>query len=365
MAPYDEQMPSSPAEESQPPGNPRNSAPSTPQLASTSDAFQLYNSKISADTKGKGLLSGVGNFRDERPSDDLSKLHSSAFNDLRKSINEAGEGFVRRMREYEAHRNSGHSIASKMNSPSDKSTPRYRRGRKRPSAASPYQSSYYLPKFGSSSGNEDPDEESDVEIHSSCVSSSDNNASSSKKRAVSLGSSYSREPVSSTFARPDPFRRPLQDRERSSLSCESSDDDENSIVLQSGVLRPGQNQQQGAPRFRQSANEFSPPSLSFSFSSASNNSSRMSLPLAVPSPVSYTNITNSPSSSPSQQSTFPKFEANSPRVSPKSSKRTDKAVAALSLALANGAGSVSDYEALREAQNALGMDDSETGSMWD
>ena len=80
----------------------------------------------------------------------------------------------------------------------------------------------------------------------------------------------------------------------------------------------------------------------------------MSLPLGVPSPVSYSIVTHSPSSSPSQQSAFPGHEANEPRASLNYSKCTDRAVAALSLALANGAGSVSDYEPLREAQSALG-----------
>ena len=49
----------------------------------------------------------------------------------------------------------------------------------------------------------------------------------------------------------------------------------------------------------------------------------------------------------------------------RSAKKTERAVAALSLALANGAGSVSDYEALRDAKDVLSLDYSEAGSMWD
>ena len=47
------------------------------------------------------------------------------------------------------------------------------------------------------------------------------------------------------------------------------------------------------------------------------------------------------------------------------SKCAEKAVAALTLALANGAGSVSDYGALRNAQGVLAMDAAEVGSLWD
>ena len=50
---------------------------------------------------------------------------------------------------------------------------------------------------------------------------------------------------------------------------------------------------------------------------------------------------------------------------PRSSKRTDKAVEAITLALAHGAGSVSDYEALREAHGVLALEDSDAGSLWD
>ena len=50
---------------------------------------------------------------------------------------------------------------------------------------------------------------------------------------------------------------------------------------------------------------------------------------------------------------------------PRSSKRTEKAVEAITLALAHGAGSVSDYEALREAHGVLALEDSDAGSLWD
>jgi len=39
-------------------------------------------------------------------------------------------------------------------------------------------------------------------------------------------------------------------------------------------------------------------------------------------------------------------------------------VAALTLALANGAGSVSDYEVFRSPQESFIMDNSEVGSLW-
>ena len=118
----------------------------------------------------------------------------------------------------------------------------------------------------------------------------------------------------------------------------------------------------------------SPPPLSFSFTT-SNNSSRISLPSGV-SPISHSgnpmdySLRSSPASAGIQSPDDNEEDCETPgrtiRNAPRrSSKKTDKAVAALSLALANGAGSVSDYEALRGAQDALEFDNSEAGNMWD
>jgi hypothetical protein len=83
------------------------------------------------------------------------------------------------------------------------------------------------------------------------------------------------------------------------------------------------------------------PSLSHSTSSAS--SSIVSLPLSTLS----SNLPLAAGSFPSQAS------------------RSEKALAALSLAMANGAGSITeDYEALRALQPILAIDDAQVGEMW-
>ncbi|KAK1229800.1 hypothetical protein PQX77_007125 [Marasmius sp. AFHP31] len=46
------------------------------------------------------------------------------------------------------------------------------------------------------------------------------------------------------------------------------------------------------------------------------------------------------------------------------SSRSEKAIAALTLALANGSAGINDYDALRNLQPALALDDSQVGDMW-
>jgi hypothetical protein len=47
-----------------------------------------------------------------------------------------------------------------------------------------------------------------------------------------------------------------------------------------------------------------------------------------------------------------------------SASRTEKAIAALSLAIANGAGSMGDYEAARDLDSSPPMADSQAGELW-
>ena len=62
--------------------------------------------------------------------------------------------------------------------------------------------------------------------------------------------------------------------------------------------------------------------------------------------------------------TFSSVHRDRPKVSERSTKYTEKAVAALSLAMANGAGSVTEYEELKNAYNVFHTDDGEAGSLW-
>ena len=125
---------------------------------------------------------------------------------------------------------------------------------------------------------------------------------------------------------------------------------------------------------RSSATTLTTPSSSFTGAfSSSASSSLMSLPHAPPYPSNPPIVRQSSSASSSMCPSSPRRN-RSRRVrrhgsgstpTPQSS-RTERAVAALSLALANGAGSVSDYEALRIAQSALGLEDhhQDAGALW-
>lgn len=319
-------------------------------------------------------------------------MHSDAFSDLRKTVSEAGEGFVRRMREFEAHRRTGSArVSTALSHPeaSDRKPSPHKRGRKRPSPMSHRQITTTQSNVGAidtrgKSDENNGDEESDVEIRSSYASGSDDfrGWSPSKKRAVSLSALSDQDggPLSQSHTLPFPI--PLRSRDRSSSSASTSaysnsssseddDDDEIPNIAYNAADRPIRRR---APRFRSkarsSAKYSSPPSLSFSFST-SNNSSRMSLGAGVPSPISPFGVPHSLSSSPNQPSVLggtgnmTTAGGCPPLLESQPSKASEKAVEELSLALANGAGSVSDYDALRKAQNVLIMESSEAGGLWD
>lgn len=388
MESCDEPVPSSPVTESQTAHNSLSmSAPSTPILRfpATSDAFQFFPSKASSSNAKE--MQGLSDSRcglstsneHDQHMDGLEQMRSDAFDELRKTVSEAGEGFVRRMREFEAHRTGGPSRSNTLPSQFDVSgykQAHYKRGRKRPSPLSARQGSVHRVSMGTSRGKASDSEDgiSDVEIRSSCAAGSGEFRawSPSKKRAVSLSAISYQGAMADAQIRSSPFPIPLRNRDRSpspsaSGYSESSDDDEGEITSSSGSLADRMRNRR-ALRFRSkplsTTTKHSPPSLSFSFST-SNNSSHLSLGGTAPSPISLAaGATNLLSPSPAHHSLSGRAQScSSPDAQP--SKRTEKAVAALSLALANGAGSVSDYEALRDAQGVLAMDDGDAGGLWD
>lgn len=354
------------------------SAPSTPHLASTSEAFNFFPTKPMSSAVAS--LPPLTTHTLTRQPGALEQMHSDAFGDLRTAVSEAGEGFVRRMREFEASRSTrgprlhGPSPPSSSHShigrTDRRSSPLYTRGRKRPSptsASCPSTAGIWVPV---SAGVDDGDD-SDVEIRSSCVSASDaSNAgwSPSKKRAVSLSALSAKNNASAASL---PYPMPLRSRDRSSspvcssYSSASDNDEDDGPSTKFGNRQRSRLPHRRAPRFvanhtfSPAKHSSSPPPLSFSFPT-SNNSSRMSLPLGPSaSPKSSSASVSRPSSMTGIEYGM---TSNAPH---RSSKKTERAVAALSLALANGAGSVSDYEALRDAKDVLSLDYSEAGSMWD
>ncbi|THH10940.1 hypothetical protein EW145_g1006 [Phellinidium pouzarii] len=342
------------------------SAPSTPHLPSTSDAFQLFQSKASTasnDAKpAMSMFSTHTHISTDVDSDchdaGLAQLHSDAFSDLRRTVVEAGEGFVRRMREFEADRTrAGLSRVGTHLPLSDRKDLHYKRGRKRPS---PISTRHLIqpppagtPAAKSAQSQEDEDaKESDVEFRSSYASGSDDYSSwsPSKKRAVSLDALYNKGLGAQQQSYSLPYPIPLRRREQSSSPSTYADSSDEEDEPEDAVDHVWQRHPARFPSTALSVKSSTPP-LSFSFSSASNNSSRVSLPAGAPSPISHTSTV--------------KPSVGLPALSSRSSKRAEMAVAALSLAIANGAGSVSDYETLRDAQGALAMDDGEAGGLWD
>ena len=335
------------------------SAPSTPHLPSTSEAFQFFPSRAPASSMP------FGSPPDMSHDEDLAQMHSDAFSDLRKTVVEAGEGFVRRMREFEANRSGADashfrgvtSAAQTSNTSALKET--QKRGRKRPSPTTSRRQAALHP--GSSHKLEQyhiDEDDSDIEILSSRASSSDDypDWSPSKKRAVSLGA------INNCFipqSQSHPFPLPLGQRDRSSSPSAyslSSDEDDDIVFGNTGTSQHRHRRHRSRLSHTSSTHSTTPP-LSFSFTSMSRSSSIASLQRTAPD--QHRVIPSSPSLSASMHERFPSL------MTSRNSKRSEKAVAALSLALANGAGSVSDYEALRVAQGIVALDASEAGDLWD
>lgn len=92
--------------------------------------------------------------------------------------------------------------------------------------------------------------------------------------------------------------------------------------------------------------------------------------LTHPAPSQHPDITPSLTHTSSANSsivslTLPPTASSSGESYSAYSSRSEKALAALSLAMANGAGSITeDYEALRALQPILAIDESEVGEMW-
>lgn len=288
----------------------------------------------------------------------LAQAHSEAFSDLRRTVFEAGESFVQRMREFEEDHHARERVKLRV---STKDTGPYsrpdaarrirNRGRKRGSPLSKRDHHARTESERAKDSDNADDDSDDVEIRSNYASGSDDDPvwSPSKKRAFSLCEMGGKEQTARPHPYSLPFAIPLRKGERSSSpsACtNSSDDDEDECA---GRPRPTKMRRRTRYTDAFSGNAITPP-LSFSLPTTSNNSSMVSLPPVEPSLTA---------NSVSPQSPEP------PLQSARSSKTTEKAVAALSLAIANGAGSVSDYDALRSAQDIPNVDDSEVGSLWD
>ena len=106
---------------------------------------------------------------------------------------------------------------------------------------------------------------------------------------------------------------------------------------------------------------FSTPALSHTYS-VSANSSLVSLPLSHQPGESAASM---PIASNSSNTAVPGCKAplSSPHL-PSTASRSEKAIAALTLAMANGAAGINDYEALRMTEELTTLDESHAGELW-
>lgn len=291
-----------------------------PPFPATSAEFNLYPRPPHKD------LVVQSNLNDALPSTDvfgsgitpdLSQLRSDAFGELRRSVEESGEGLVRRMRDYETTRSRGGVYSKAKDS--------IRRGRKRHSLSS-------RPRrvVDAEDGSDDDDEVEIVAVSGELSSEFSGRRDVRKKRAISLGMAESNS-HSPPFMDLDRSPQPASPDAASDQSGYASDDDamdlnpDGSCPTDTTMSSPA-------------------PALSHSFYTSTNSSV-----VSIPSHFSG-----------DQSVTSPPY----PFCPPPTSSRSEKAIAALTLAMANGAGDLNDYEALRALEPASIIDDSQVGELW-
>lgn len=291
-------------------------------LPSTSDAFQFFPNRPKVShrpTRSSQLnnipISSAGDHT-TTPSD-MDRLRSDAFYELHRSVTESGEGLVSRMRDWEG---SLTALSTSYSSHARMETPR---GRKH------YSSNAEFNWTSDMTEDLDEEEEDDIQIVSGNISSPGTLAHwgpPHKKRALSMSimevEHASTEDLPSTFVSPESSERcssPV-DPSISDISTFTSDDDEVSSLGRS----------------------FLTPALT---STNSANSSLISLPLP---PLSRNH---------NQSGAF---------HIPSTASREEKAIAALTLAMANGAAGLNDYADIRvfEGNQSSTIDESLIGEMW-
>ncbi|KAF8844051.1 hypothetical protein BDN67DRAFT_963543 [Paxillus ammoniavirescens] len=322
------------------------SAPHTPPFPASSAGFVLF--------PGRSLYRGAQNPHSPSSfgsslSDDvcesseleLARLRSEAFWELQKSVEENGEGFVKRMRELEDSRSKSvqHSRARGIE----------RRRRKRYSPS--------VPTTRATRKTSLSDDDDDVLILSSDVSSG-SIFHPRQRRSSSLGameeSNFQSHVGTNSFAR---------------LS---------SVSPISGIIHPfsfTQDTSHSHPHtnnYNQATESFTPsstfpestsPAYTNAFTPASFHSSLDSLPSSL-NAFSSSSPCGDDVGVNSRAPILPPPPYRPPVCCvPNSASSTEKAIAALALAMANGAGGLGDYEAVR-ALDPSSADESQAGELW-
>ncbi|RDB28897.1 hypothetical protein Hypma_015386 [Hypsizygus marmoreus] len=308
-------------------------APPTPSFATTSAEFSLYPKREQDSARLRGHTqpqdSSCMEVTDSATCDttSLSHLRSNAFGELRRSVAENGEGLVQRMRDYE-HSRSRSDVYTKVKEAR-------RRGRKR--------SSLFMPSRrlapSSHESDADGDGEDDIQIFAGDIpriSLSGNSGQKARALSLDMMDEDPRDYGFPTFIGSQPSS-PGATCDSASSKYRSDDDD----FDESGVT---------SPLTTQSLFSSSPPNAFLPAAAVpslpeSPNSSLVSL------------ILPSPSLFPSPSTPHQTSHAHS------SSTRSEKAIAALSLAMANGAGGISDYGDLL-AMKTTPMEGCQVGELW-
>lgn len=313
------------------------SAPHTPLFAATPEDFLLFPSRSShretASKKSRRSstnLVGIRGSHSVITEADATRLRSDAFWELRRSIAVSGEGLVKRMRDFEYSR-------SKSGIYKRARTVDRQRVKKRHSPSVPVTRS--VRRSNSSESDED-----DVQIYSGELCGL---PVSRQKRASSLGPMD----MDNDEMQSSPFSDYVD--QASTHSSFSNDDTDNLSCRSFNTTFPlnASHSTSSSPAYKYSpyTTAFSPPLFGPSFSSSAE------APRSSP--------THQNSIFPSSYPTSASFASSQEDVSLTSSaSRTEKAIAALSLAIANGAAGLGDYDALRDIPSV--MIDSQVGELW-
>lgn len=330
--------------------------PSSSRLPCSSAAFQLFSQKPQ---QRRHSRAGFRSMRARRSRDasphsaerisleEARRLRASALGDLHRSVEESGEGLVRRMRDWErsSRFKSPRLDRQSLGSPPSHSLDAHQHqaritGRRL--------TSYYdTPHAAATVAEQSEDDDDDLFIvGETCLLPTVVRSPAHKKRALSLSVMEVDHPEMNLHSPPfvslGGSNRSTSPIDRSSGMSTYSSDNEDQADMDTDLSSSG---------------VFSPPALSHTYS-ASTNSSLVSLPLSIQ--------TGESAISASTSCTTVVLGSPPPPTAclPSTASRSEKAIAALTLAMANGAAGINDYEALRLSEELTTLDESHAGELW-
>jgi len=321
------------------------SAPHTPLFVSTPADFLLLHSRAgyreTASTKSRSKSTNSFDAQSGFSEVDTARLRSDALWELHRSVAENGEGLVKRMRDFEDSR-------SKSGIYDRARALKKRRAKRRHAPSLPITRS--VRRLSSSESDDD-----DVQIYSGELCSL---PVSRQKRASSLGlMDTDNDEVRGTSV--GSFSE-CADQASIHTSFSYDDIDDLSRYSFNTAFLSGSDASHStssSPAYKYSAYT----TACSSASGSSINSPASPFDSLFPGSPDPNFIFRAPSSHSAATSLAPSQETPSPTSS---ASLTEKAIAALSLAIANGAGGLGDYGAVRDLDSSPVMVDSQAGELW-